>query len=541
MESMRSLTIVLIALIVGAGILPAVADPEATSPTDATPSPTPTSSASSTPTPTAQPTPQVYSIFNYPGVGLPDPAINTELVRLLDQAPTGAAVNASFFVVQPNYPVVDALLAAHGRGLSVRVVMDSGDGQTPAMNERVDVAFQRLAAALGSDSTAPSFAMQCVLACVSKEADSINHNKFVTLSQSGSLTDVVFQSTGNLRSDGSGDAAWNAATVTNGNPDLYASYRGYFDDLTARLSVPGNDYNAVRPPQTHVASSPYYFARTDGTDSVSAALRTVDCAATPSAVDVMAAFFTRKAVRNRLNELAAAGCTIRVIARADTITGEFCEAMGPPLQLRLADKSSNTTVGIHGKYLTITGAFAGQTDAQVVWMGSHNLTRNALRRNDEVFLMTDDAGLRAEFTTNFEKIWNHPSLTPGCDRAGNETEEAIEEEANTEVTPLIKQKQRVVRKLPRRLKKRTVLKSTQTTQGTRLKTTVTCKVIGSGKPFKKRKRCKLNRPKSNPTVVLTTKKRLRVKVRQTAKGSVSLMAFKRSKKYTYRPPRKTKR
>lgn len=536
MESMRSLTIALIALILGAGILPAVADPDPSGSPDATPSP-----SASTPTPTEQPTPQVYSIFNYPGIGLPDPAINTELVRLIEQTPAGASVTASFFVVQPNYPVVDALLSAHSRGVSVRVVMDSGDGQTPAMNQRVDAAFAQLAAVLGSDTATPSFAMQCVLACISKEADSINHNKFVTMSQSGPLTDVVFQSTGNLRSDGSGDAAWNAATITSGNPDLYVSYQGYFDDLVARLSVPGNDYNAARPPQTYGASSPYYFARTDGTDSVSAALRTVDCAATPTAIDVMASFFTRRTVRNRLNELAAAGCTVRVIARVDTITREFCDAMQAPLQVRLADKSSATTVGIHGKYVTITGSFADDTDAQIVWMGSHNFTRNALRVNDEVFLMTEDPSLRAEFTTNFEKIWNHPSLTPGCDRAGNVSEEAIEEQANTEVTPLIKQRQRVSRKLPKKLKKRTVLKTTRTMQGMRLRTIAKCKVTGSGKKFKKRAKCTIKRPKSNPTLILKTKKRLRVKLTQTAKGSDTLQPFQRSKKYTYAPPRKSKR
>jgi phosphatidylserine/phosphatidylglycerophosphate/cardiolipin synthase-like enzyme len=530
METMRAFTVALVALVLGAGILPAVADPEPTDGPEASGTPT-------TPTPTTAPDPQVYSIFNYPGVGLPDPAINTELVRLIDQTPAGAVVSASFFVVQPDYPVVGALLAAYARGVSVRVVLDSGDAQTPAMNQRVDAAFQQLALTLGTDTAAASFATQCLLACVSKEPDSINHNKFVTLSTSGDREDVVFQSTANLRSDGSGDAAWNAATVTSGNPGLYASYVGYFDDLAARLSVPGNDYHAARPPIPSGVSTPYYFARTDGTDSISSALRTVDCATAPTRVDVMASFFTRKTVRNRLNELAAAGCTVRVIARTDTINREFCDAMRPPLQIRLADRSSSTTVGIHAKYLTITGAFGDDPDAQVVWMGSHNLTRNALRRNDEVFLLIDDATLRAQFTTNFEKIWNHSSLTAGCDRAGSETSEQIEEEANTEVTPLIKEKQRVGRRLPKRLKRRTAIKSTRTLQGQRLRTTARCKVIGSANKFKKRKKCRITRPRANPTLVLRSKKRLRVTLTQTAKGSLVLQPYARSKKYVYRPRR----
>ena len=389
------------------------------------------------------------------------------MVRLLDLTPADATINASFYVIQPNYPVVDALISAHARGAGVRVVLDSGDGQSASTNQAVDAAFARLAAALGNDPAAPSFAMQCVLACISKSADSINHNKFVTMSQAGDLQDVVFQSTANLRSDGSGDAAWNAAVVTSGNPDVMAQYESYFNDLAARRAVPGNDYHAVRPPVTYGASTPYYFPRTDGRDSLSQALMGVDCAATPTNVDVMAAFFTRRKVRNRLNELAAAGCAVRVIARTDTITREFCDTLQAPVQVRIADKSSRTKVGIHGKYLTISGGFEGQTDRRVVWMGSHNLTRNALVRNDETFLLTDDAPLHAAFTKNFDAIWSHPSLTAGCGRAGGTSEQAIEEEANTEVTPLIKEKQRIKRKLPKRLKrKRTALKSTRTVQGT---------------------------------------------------------------------------
>ena len=540
MEWMRSLTVALIALILGAGVLPAVAE-SGTSP-DPSGSPSPTvsgspsvsPSASPSPTPSATPNPQVYPVFNYPGPGLPDPSLNSELVRLLDLTPADATITASFFVIQPNYPVVDALINAHGRGAGVRVVLDSGDGQSPSTNEAVDASYARLAAALGNDPAAPSFAMQCGLACISKADKSINHNKFVTMSQAGDLQDVVFQSTANVRSDGSGDAAWNAAVVTSGNPEVMAQYESYFNDLAARRSVPGNNYHAVRPPMAYGASTPYYFPRTDGGDSLSQALMAVDCAAAPTSVDVMAAFFTRPKVRNRLNDMAAGGCTVRVIARTDTITREFCDTLRAPIQVKIADKPSTTKVGIHGKYLTIAGGFEGETDRRVVWMGSHNLTRNALVRNDETFLLTDDASLHSAFTTNFDAIWSYPSLTPGCDRAGAPSEQAIEEEANTEVTPLIKEKQRVKRKLPKRLKKRrTALKSTRTVEGTRLRTIAKCKVVGSGKKMKKRKICVIRKPKTNPTLVLSKPKRtLKVRITQKAKGSATLLRFERSKKYT---------
>jgi hypothetical protein len=524
---MRVLTGLLIAILVAAGVLPAVAEPG---------DPSADPSASPSASPTALPEPAVYPVFNYPTPGTPDPAINSELTRLLTEVPSGAQVSAALFVVAPNYPVVDALLAAHARGVAVRVVLDSGDGQSATTNQAVDETYARLAPVLGTDITAPSFIVQCVTACISKEPDSINHNKYVLMSGTGALTDVVFQSTANIRSDGSGDAAWNAATVSSGSPGLYSSYLTYFGNLAARATVPGNDYNAVQPPTRIQPWVPYYFPRTDGIDSVSQTLMGVNCALSPTTVDVMASFFTRPKVRNRLNEMAAAGCTVRIIARTDSITREFCDSLRPPVAVRIADRPSATKVGIHGKYLTIAGGFEDDAQRRVVWMGSQNFTRNALVRNDETFLLVDDNDLHARFAENFDRIWNDPSLTPGCGRAGGVSEEVIEEEANEEATPLIKERQRVSRTLPKRLKKRTALKTTRTVQGQRVTTTVKCRVRGSAQKWKKRPACALKKPKRNPTVVLTPKRRqvLRVRIVQTAPGTAMLERFRRERTYTYR-------
>lgn len=523
---MRILTAALIALLIAAGVFPAMAEPGEPAP-----------GASGSPSTSPEPRPAVYPVFNYPVVGNPDPAINTELTRLVDGVPTDGQISAALFVVAPHYPLVDALLAAHARGAQVRVVLDSGDGQSAATNQAVDETYTKLAGALGTDVTAPSFAVQCLNACISKEPGSINHNKYVILSASGELRDVVVQSTANVRSDGSGDGAWNAATVNSGSPGLYRSYLTYFGNLAVRATVPDNDYNAVQPPVRVDRWVPYYFPRTDGTDSVSQTLMGVDCRLTPTRVDVMASFFTRPKVRNRLNEMAAAGCTVRVIARTDSITREFCDSIKPPVEIRISDRPSTSAVGIHGKYITVSGGFEGDPGGDVVWMGSENLTRNALVRNDETFLLIDDATLRTQFTANFDRIWNDPSLTPGCGRAGGVSEEAIEEEADTETTPLIKEQQSVKRALPRKLtKKRTRLKSTRTVQGQPLTTRVTCRVKGTAQKFKKRKVCALKRARSNPTLVLTPKRKrvLRVTLAQKAPGTATLERFSRQATYTYR-------
>jgi len=529
MGRMRWLTAILVSLLMAVGVLPATAggadDPSAA------PSASPSAPA---------PTPAVYPVFNYPQPGQPDPSINNDLVRLLDQVPPDADITAALFVVQPNYPVVDALVNAFTRGARVKVVLDSGDGQSAATNQAVDETFARLATVLGTDPAAASYAVQCLLSCISKAPASINHNKFVAMSATGDLSDVVFQSTANVRSDGSGDGAWNAAVVSSGNPQVYGSYIGYAADLAARLAVPADDYHAVRPPTRFGNSTPYFFPRTDGSDSVSQTLMNVDCTVAPTTVTVMASFFTRVKVRNRLNDMAAAGCGVRVIARTDTITREFCDSLRAPVDVRIADKPSVGSVGIHGKYLTISGGFDGAPDARVVWVGSHNLTRNALVRNDETFLLVNDPGLHDAFVANFDRIWADPSLTAGCGRAGGTSEEQIEEEANTEVTPLIKEQQTVKRGLPRKLKKRTALKPNRTVEGQRLSSVATCRVKGTPQRLKKRKICRIVKPRSDPTLVLKPTKqqrRLKVRIVQTASGSATLLPFRRAKDYAYKRPK----
>lgn len=368
-------------------------------------------SAAATVTTATIASPELYSVFNYPQPGSGDPAIRAELVKLLNQVPSGAQVEAAFFIITPNYPVVDALIDAYNRGVAVRVVLDSGDRQGDSTNDAMDATFQRLLAKLGGDMSKPSFAMQCTQACISKEDDSIQHNKFVLMSGTGGLEDVVFETTSNMRPGGSGDATWNAAVVSSGNHGVYSSFREYFVDLAARRTVAGNDYNSLRPPATYGNLTPHYFPRTDGIDSVAQTLASVDCSSAP-VVDVMATQFVRTQMRDRLVEMAQTGCAVRVISRADNISRALCDSLVEgSVNVEVGAEPSDTAVGIHGKYLTVTG---GADDAHLLWMGSHNLTDNALLRNDETFLLIDDRAVHDAFKANFATIWGDSSMGQGC-------------------------------------------------------------------------------------------------------------------------------
>lgn len=512
---------------------PPPADPSAS------PSPFPSVTPSSTPTPeptvsTARTGQEV--VFNYPVPGTPDLAISDRLVSLIDGTPQGESIRMSYFVVQVSHPVVDALLRAYSRGVDVRVVLDSGDGQKAKKNQAIDYAYARLAETLGTDK-----AKQCNRSCITDEPVSINHNKFATFSRTGNAVETVFQSTGNLRPDGSGDSAYNAAVVIYGDPTIYAAYTGYFDDLFVERRVTKDNYDAYRQPVSSGPVTPHFFPRTDRKDTLAGWLNTVNCSVQPTSIRVMAAFFSRKSVRNSLVDLADAGCSVAVLARQETITQDFCMSLGKKVVVKIAPSPKRDRVTIHAKYVLVNGNYAGANDQTITWMGSHNLTQTALDANDETFVQFTNADVYTPFTANWDRLWNDPLMTPGCVRAGARSEAEVERRADTETTKLSRRSQTVKRGLPKTLRKTQPLPPARTAQGKRIITRAYCKPAGSSKAYRKRATCRVVKRKGIAVVILDSRSAIRVRIVQKAKGSTRLLPYTRTADYRYSPKSKLAR
>jgi phosphatidylserine/phosphatidylglycerophosphate/cardiolipin synthase-like enzyme len=502
--------------------------------------PQPTSPGSPSPSATQPPSTALRTgeevVFNYPVPGAPDLSISNALDRLIDGTPQGESIRLSFFVIQPTHPVIDALLRAYSRGVSVQVVLDSGDGQKAKKNAAIDDAYARLAEGLGTAGA--SFARQCNRSCITDEPESINHNKFAAFSRTGDAQNVVFQGTGNLRADGSGDSAYNAAVIVYGDRATHDQYVGYFTDLYTERRVSKDDYDGYRPPITSGATTAHFFPRTDGTDTLSGWMRTADCAAQPTSVRVMAPFFSRKRVRNTLRDLATAGCTVQVLARQETISRDFCEKLDPSkVMVKIAPSPTKDRVTIHAKYVLVGGSYGGAVDQQITWMGSHNLTDNALERNDETLVQFTDPTVFSAFSGNWDRLWNDPAMSSGCSRAGAKDNAAVEKSGDTEVTKIARRSQSVKRALPRTIRERQALPPVRTAQGKRLRTVAYCKPAGSKASLRKQARCRVVKRKGIARLTIRSNKALRVRIVQKAKGSKRLLPFTRSADYRYAPKR----
>lgn len=515
-------------LLLLAGV-PAAGDPP---PVDPPPDPDPTS------LPTDPPVPAVGRevLFNYPIPGTPDLTITDRLVGLIDETPSGESIDASWFVIQPNHPVLDALLRAYSRGVRVRVVLDSGDGQKAKKNAAVDAAYARLAETLGTSGE--SFARQCVRSCITDEPESINHNKFAAFSATGGAEFVTFQGTGNLRADGSGDSAYNAAVILRGDRVTYEQYTGYFEDLYTERRVTKDNYDGYRRPIPSGSVTAHFFPRTDKTDTLSGYLRTTNCSWQPTTVRVMAPFFSRKRVRNTLRNMASAGCTVQVLARQDTMTRDFCDRLAPAL-VKIAPAPTKDRVTIHAKYVLVDGSYNGGLDQRITWVGSHNLTDNALERNDETFMQFSDAAVANSFSANWDRLWNDPAMSSGCSRAGAKDNASVEKSGDTEVTKIARRSQTVKRALPRKLRERQALRPVKTAQGRTLRTIAYCKQAGADGKLRKQSRCRVVKRNGVPTLLLNSKRPLRVKLVQRAKGSKRLLPYQRTAGYRYLPKRST--
>ena len=508
--------------------VPALADPP---PVDPPPDPQPTGEPGSPQAPLAR-----EVLFNYPIPGAPDLTITDRLVGLIDGTPAGESIVASWFVIQPNHPVLDALLRAYSRGVRVRIVLDSGDGQKAKKNAAVDAAYARLAETLGTSGD--SFARQCVRSCITDEPDSINHNKFAAFSATGGSQHVTFQGTGNLRADGSGDSAYNAAVILRGDRVTYEQFIGYFEDLYTERRVTKDNYDGYRRPLPSGSVTAHFFPRTDKTDTLSGYLRTTNCTWQPTTVRVMAPFFSRKRVRNTLRNMASAGCNVQVLARQDTMTRDFCERLEPAF-VKIAPAPTKDRVTIHSKYVLVDGSYNGGLDQRITWVGSHNLTDNALERNDETFMQFSDPAVSTAFSGNWDRLWNDPAMSSGCSRAGAKDNASVEKSGDTEVTKIARRSQTVKRALPRKLRERQALRPVKTAQGRTLRTTAYCKTAGSKGKLRKQSRCRVVKRKGVPTLLLGSKRPLRVKVVQRAKGTKRLLPYSRTAGYKYLPKRST--
>lgn len=292
----------------------------------------------------------------------PSPSIDERLVEVLNGAT--ASIDMAIYDLDLD-DVVAALVAAHRRGLRVRLVTDS-DNLYLAELEPLKLA----GVPLRGDDRNP-----------------IMHNKFVIVDGRRVWTGSFnFTRNGATRND-------NNAILLD-SPLLAANYQAEFDEMWAGQFGPDSPaatpYPRLRLGDLEVATC---FAPED---QVQARLLEAVSQA-QSRIDLMAFSFTAEPLARAIRDRAAAGVVVRCLFDARQAESEYSQddwLARQDVEVRL---SANRRGVMHHKVIII--------DGRTVITGSFNFSTNADSANDENLLILDSSDLAAVYTDEFERCW----------------------------------------------------------------------------------------------------------------------------------------
>ncbi|WP_367325503.1 phosphatidylserine/phosphatidylglycerophosphate/cardiolipin synthase family protein [Streptomyces sp. HUAS ZL42] len=377
-------------------------------------------------------------VFNDPrGTAAQQKAIFTQLVRLIDATPARAQIRGSMYEFR-DQEVAGALLAAHRRGVDVRLVVDDSTYVDPNGVEYANAAYQSLRAGLGTNDAARSWVVVCDdrfedadhvddvrrgCLAVAPPAPAYSHNKFFVFSRIGPFDDgtsyskVVFQTSSNL-SDWYKVESFNDS-VTFSDTAVYDAYAWYHEQLRQGRYLPGGRNNAYFSTPVGATYRGFFFPRGDSsyynpaTDTVVNVLNELGCAYTGTDgqrhrtnVRIVMHYFygSRIQVADRLAGLRGSGCAIDVVyAESDNRITSRLTAAGVRHRRCRIPNGPGIDVRPHNKLILIDGGFKGDASPRV-YTGSANLTGSSLRSADEAIVQIRSASYHAQYVAAFNKI-----------------------------------------------------------------------------------------------------------------------------------------
>ncbi len=320
----------------------------------------------------------------------------------------------------------DALLAAHGRGVEVQIVMDGDDAYT--------YQARRLANRFNKDNIDPdtgepyldeagnplkwgkdnSFVVFCEGSC--RGGMHNNHAKFYVFTHTGSATDVVMVSSSNLNKGGA-VKGWNDLYIAKFKPQMLQQYAGIHAEMAQDSPADGDRYREL-------VSGPFtsrFYPKPTGSDPVLDDLAKVRCKGTDggagrngrTAINVSMFAWNHDrgmAIAKRLVQLDSYGCDVSVIygapsAKVRDVLRASARRGGVKLWDSRYDRDGDRIfdVRVHHKYLLINGRYGADRSSWRVHTGSQNWGQGTLRGGDENTFNIVSRGVHRQYMDN----WNY--------------------------------------------------------------------------------------------------------------------------------------
>lgn len=265
------------------------------------------------------------------------------------------------------WSVRDALLEAHWRGVSVRLVTDSDNLDEREIQELIDAGVPTLG----------------------DRREGLMHNKFVVIDGQDVWT-------------GSMNLTINSAYRNNDNlihihsTELAQSYTTEFNEMFEKDRFgPGSPRNTPNPTvEVNGSQLEVYFAPEDGVQK--RVVRLLQSAS--QSIKFMTYSFTADPIAEAMIDRAQEGVQVSGVFEEEQTRSnqgtEFARLLAAGLDVRTDGNPRN----MHHKVIII--------DDKIVLAGSYNFTNNAETMNDENLLVIHDADLAASYLAEFERVYN---------------------------------------------------------------------------------------------------------------------------------------
>ena len=373
--------------------------PTTTVPTTPVPTETPAPTETPTETPTAEPDPsprwQPKSgvRFNEPRDTAKSHKINRYIRNAIHNTPKGAQIR---FVTWnfSNALYVNDLIAAHKRGVSVRVIMANGlatkqgpNGYYPRTRDALAKGNKKRA----KDMT--SWFRTCKNSC--RGTEGIQHGKFFMFSRTGGQDHVVMSTSANL-TDAAAYVQWNDLLTVMNRPVTWAHYTKVFKQMSRDKRVKKAFYSFTDGPYEG-----WFFPNMGRLRNYHAlrVLNKVKCKGAVgnagrnghTVIRVSQAVFNGRpgtAVAQKLRNLHERGCRIKLVY--GVLNNNARDALKKiPRKTILEDTNNDGYVDryVHMKAMTISGNYDGKRASHVVYQGSANWSGMSTLSDEQGFVV----------------------------------------------------------------------------------------------------------------------------------------------------------
>jgi phosphatidylserine/phosphatidylglycerophosphate/cardiolipin synthase-like enzyme len=357
-------------------------------------------------------------------------AVKSHILRTVNSMRRGSTIRIASWNVRGG-DFRDALIAAHNRGVIVKIVMGAQNG--PPTTPNPDVHALRTHLQEGNKSlpwAKRSWLHYCDYSC--RGYGGIAHTKFYLFDRVSDVTDVIMYGSANLTQIAADDQ-WNDLYTVVGRAALFDTFVSVFDQMNKDTGESPAYVEAPLKQTGKIGFYPYTGKTARETpDPILALLNRTHCAGATGGTGVKGHTKIRiaqdalwgergNAIADRLATMARRGCNIKIVYTlfGNTVLHTLRSAKVPLTHLAYdTDRDGEYDHYLHMKTMAISGVIGSKTNASVVTNGSANWTELPLH-SDEVTGTIWEAPLAEQYAdwidwmfANRPADWIPPDLEP---------------------------------------------------------------------------------------------------------------------------------